>query len=389
MCAVPPEEARVLELGCAHGVNLMPLAARHRGARFVGVDLAANQIEVGQRRAEELGLSNLELRCADVLDLEFEPDSFDYVIAHGLFSWVPDPVRDAVLGLCRRVLAPDGVAYISYNAMPAWGVRNGIRHVLEMTTRGVEDSGAKVGRARETLRTLGAGDALRGTAEGALLEQELEGLVDKPDAYLLHEYLAPAHRAFYLDEFTEWAGRHGLQYLDDVAPPGVDEEVLATTRAGFAKLHADRVTVEQMTDVAIYRQFRSTLLVHDRLRLSEAKAALVADSPSLLPPPPRAEISALARLEARDLGFVSTSDHEFVPLDPFFGALVELLDGSRTVDALCDVLTPRVLAGEIPLGTANGSPPTEAELNQGLSKVVARAIEDFANHGLLASPSTT
>src|SRR5262245_57173699 len=110
----PPQadSARVLELGCASGGNIIPLAARFPKAHFVGLDLSALHIREGSRRIGALGLKNIDLRQADLAETQFAPDSFDYVICHGVFSWVPEAVQESILAICRTALTNDGLAVI-------------------------------------------------------------------------------------------------------------------------------------------------------------------------------------------------------------------------------------------------------------------------------------
>jgi SAM-dependent methyltransferase len=126
----PVETARVLELGCAAGANIIPLAVFYPGAEFVGIDLGRRQIEDGVRRISGLGLANIELRCESITDLPHDAGSFDYIICHGVYSWVPEPVREAILALCRRHLSPNGVAYVSYNVLPGWRAMQPLRDAL-------------------------------------------------------------------------------------------------------------------------------------------------------------------------------------------------------------------------------------------------------------------
>ena len=114
------ENARVLEMGCAAGGNLLPFALNHPNAQVVGIDLSPQQIEAGQRVAEAAGARNLDLRAMSLTDITAEFGEFDYIICHGVFSWVPPDVRDAILRICRTNLAPEGIAYISYNIYPGW-----------------------------------------------------------------------------------------------------------------------------------------------------------------------------------------------------------------------------------------------------------------------------
>jgi SAM-dependent methyltransferase len=192
--AIDPTSARVLELGCAHAVNLMPIAAALPGAQLVGIDRSARQIALAQKRTREAGLANLDLRCADVMDLELGEQRYDYVIAHGLISWVPDSVRDRVLQLAHDALAPRGVVYLSYNTMPAWGVRGAVRRALLELVGDTTDERVQIERARAGLAWLTELRPFAGTAEDVVLHEELDGLRDKPDMYLLHEYLVPSSR---------------------------------------------------------------------------------------------------------------------------------------------------------------------------------------------------
>ncbi|MCA9712754.1 MAG: class I SAM-dependent methyltransferase, partial [Myxococcales bacterium] len=254
--AARPEVARVLELGCAHAVNLMPMAFHLPGARLLGVDLSPVQIERAEARARALGVDNLELRCCDVMALDLGERRFDYVIAHGLYSWVPEPVRARVLALCREGLAPDGVAYVSYNAMPAWGIRGAIARALQEGVGDADDVREQLRRARATLERLERVQPLQGTAEGALLRTELEALRDRSDSYLLHEYLVPCNRAFYLREMVERAATAGLRTLGDGAPSGLSPRERRAAHEGLRALTDDPVAVEQLVDIVGFRQFR-------------------------------------------------------------------------------------------------------------------------------------
>src|SRR5258705_7596626 len=122
------ERARVLELGCASGGNIIPLAARFPHARFLGIDLAQRHIGEGRQRAAALGLANVELRQGDLTQASFAGERFDYVICHGVFSWVPQAAQDAILRICRDTLADNRVAALSYNVFPGLHFRKILRH---------------------------------------------------------------------------------------------------------------------------------------------------------------------------------------------------------------------------------------------------------------------
>src|SRR5205085_5907592 len=135
----PPQRARVLELGCADGSNLIPMAAELADSRFVGIDLSPRQIENGRAMAGEMALENLELRAMSILDADVSLGQFDYIICHGVFSWVTTDVQEKILEICRANLAPNGVAYVSYNTYPGWRLREAARDMVVFHTRHCTD----------------------------------------------------------------------------------------------------------------------------------------------------------------------------------------------------------------------------------------------------------
>src|SRR5262245_44493170 len=125
-----PFTARVLEIGCGAGGNLMAMAAATPGIQAVGIDLAAEPIREGQKAIAEIGLANIELRNEDVRALtEGKLGAFDYVVAHGVYGWIPEDARDALLASIATALTPDGIAYVSYNAEPGGYFRRMLRDV--------------------------------------------------------------------------------------------------------------------------------------------------------------------------------------------------------------------------------------------------------------------
>src|SRR5579872_1247924 len=116
--AAPVENCRYLEIACGEGTHLIAAAIGLPNAKFVGIDLSSAAIERGNTIIAELGLSNVTLSTADLTNWVPPTDGFDYVIAHGLYSWVPKFVRDGLFALLSRCLGKEGVGYVSYNAYP-------------------------------------------------------------------------------------------------------------------------------------------------------------------------------------------------------------------------------------------------------------------------------
>src|SRR6516162_3678009 len=147
----PPQTARILELGCGTGANLIAIADSLPGARCVGLDLSPSHVAVGREQVRALGLTNVELRSGSILDVGPVWGTFDYILCHGVYSWVPPPVQDHLLTICARNLAPDGVAYVSYNVYPGWHISGLIRDMVNYHGRRFLDPRERVDQVRAFL----------------------------------------------------------------------------------------------------------------------------------------------------------------------------------------------------------------------------------------------
>ncbi|MEM6295187.1 MAG: class I SAM-dependent methyltransferase [Myxococcota bacterium] len=370
----PSTRARVLEIGCAHGVNVIAMAARMPEATFVGVDVDAAAVGVGRRRIEELGLRNVQLHAVDLAAFEAEASSFDAIVAHGVFSWVDEDTRAALWRLLARALSPAGIAYLSYNVRPG----DGIREVLRMA---VAISDASPASALEALREA---PGLQATHRGKAVLAEIDAALSYGENYVAHEYATAHHQAFSVSEVWETAEAHGLHYVDDVAPMGIQPEAFAIAAAEACARHEDRRAAEQMLDLAVVRQFRATLL--SKTAPARTRLAATKEHAAKVPPmPTHPRVLPLTRLESVELGFVSTPGNNYQPLHPLHAALLEAMDGTRDREALVALVRARVDAGEVTLPTQQGTPPTTEELDAGLGDVVDAALRDCLGAGLIVA----
>src|SRR5262245_14549100 len=140
----PVAKCRVLELGCASGGNIVPMAELLPESWFVGVDLSGRQIADGERIVRAAGRTNVRLRHASILDVDDSYGPFDYILCHGVFSWVPDVVREKILDICSKHLTPNGVAYVSYNTYPGWHMRGMIRDMMRFHALRFDSSDLRV-----------------------------------------------------------------------------------------------------------------------------------------------------------------------------------------------------------------------------------------------------
>ena len=249
----------MLELGCGDARNLIPMALALPGASFVGIDAAPKAIARGQGLVAELGLENVTLEVRAIQELTPAPGGFDYVIAHGVYSWVPAAVRDRLLAVCREALGDAGVAYVSYNALPGGRLREALRDMLVFHTAELSDPRERVTQARALLRFLVEGAP--GEHElGALMRGQAESMLQRGDATLLHDELAEVNDAVYFHEFAAHAARHGLQYLAEA--DFFEMQIGAASEPAADALLAveDPVRREQYLDFLKARMFRQTLL---------------------------------------------------------------------------------------------------------------------------------
>jgi SAM-dependent methyltransferase len=258
----PLECCRVLELGCGVGGNLIPMALSLPGARFVGVDLSPRQVEMGREAVRALGLTNVDLRALDILDLDAGFGQFDYVICHGVYSWVPPAVRDKILDVCRNNLRPDGLAYVSYNTYPGWHLRGMVREMLRYHVRQFDDPHERVGQARALLEFLVGTAGGPQSVYGAMLKHESAMLAEASDTYLYHEHLEEVNHPEYFHEFAGRAAARGLQYVAEAQASPLPSTLSPEACATLERLAGDLVQAEQYLDFVRFRTFRRTLLCH-------------------------------------------------------------------------------------------------------------------------------
>lgn len=266
----PPASCRVLELGCGLGGNLIAMASALPGSTFVGVDLSAPQIEAGRSDARALGLTNIELRAMNILDVNDSFGTFDYILSHGVYSWVPPDVQAKMLALVRALLAPSGVAYISYNTLPGWHIRGLIRDALlrESGQEGTPEQ--RIRRARELLSLLAMApsDASFGNA---WMKSEVDMLERLSDSYILYEHLVKNNRPVYFKDFAHAAGIAGLRYLADaIFYTMVPERFGKAVAAKISEMSRTILDTEQYMDMLDMRYFRRTLLCHREVEVDRS-----------------------------------------------------------------------------------------------------------------------
>jgi methyltransferase-like protein/2-polyprenyl-3-methyl-5-hydroxy-6-metoxy-1,4-benzoquinol methylase len=266
----PVTHCRVLEIGCATGSNILPMALSLPQASFVGFDYSARQIEAAQAAAEAVGITNVRLLHRDIRAVTPELGEFDYIIAHGIYSWVPADVREHLLGICKQNLAPDGLAFVSYNVYPGWHMLGTLRDMMLYHVRDIRDPRERAAEARSLLNFMAESVPTAQRARSALLnaysaflQGEMKRLGPKADGFLLHDELEEVNDPVYFWQFMEQASRHGLQYVNDYDfRGGLPNHYEPKVAEAFIHKARNVIEMEQYLDFLRSRSFRQTLLCH-------------------------------------------------------------------------------------------------------------------------------
>lgn len=256
----PFPRSRVMEIGGGDAVNLVSMAMAAPEAEFYSFDLSARAVEAGRDLVRRVGLANVHVEQADLCDIPAEWGRFDYIIAHGVYAWVPAPVREAMMALVGDRLTEQGVAMISYNVMPGCRNRQTLRDIMLDAAGGVADPQQRIAAGRAALEFhLERWDMdkphLRAVAE------EARDLLRRPDGVIFHDEMGEVYEPQFVSDVVAAARRHGLDYLGDTQLalaadllwPG-DFAAAAAARTG-----GDLVRYEQLKDFEDGRAFRQSL----------------------------------------------------------------------------------------------------------------------------------
>jgi len=272
----PLEQAVVLELGCAYGTNLLVMAEAHPEARFIGFDIDLEAIEEAQSVAQEAKLTNVEFVASSNMLESLKHHTFDYILAHGLFSWVSDEVKEEILQLCQTTLSRDGVGYINYNCNPGWLNASSIRELFINDIKNVKGA-ERIDRFRDKLSSFKG--ALQNVSDNkkakAYLQREVELLEERNDGFLAGEMFSEHNDPFYISEFCQWLDEYELEYLGDANPalhiqvdPPKEVQILIGECSGNV------IKQLQTIDFLEHRKFRSSLV-----RKKRSPSAIKKESP--------------------------------------------------------------------------------------------------------------
>lgn len=264
----PASTARILEIGSSYGGNLISQALFYPKATFTGIEIAPTQVSVGKTYIDQLGITNLALLEGDVNESHQHLGTYDYIIAHGFYSWVDEETKDNFLRLCKEHLGSNGILYMSYNSYPGWHKMDSVRALLEFANKDIDtlNHREKVRHGKTVASKLGTlmleYDTVK-NQQGPFL-QSLRQTLQKQDCYVGHDHLEPVNTPVYFHQCMDHMAEHGFTYLCDcdlnLSFPDVYDETLRTQLQELAP--HDPLAREQYIDFMLNTAFRKSLFTH-------------------------------------------------------------------------------------------------------------------------------
>lgn len=263
------ETANILEIGCSFGGNIIPIARHFPKANIVGLDLSQKQISVGKTAIEAMGLNNIELDHQDISTYQVPAKKFDYIICHGVFSWVPEEVKEAIFQVIADGLSDNGVAIVSYNTYPGWKISEVYRDAMSYRSRPVDDMREKIKYGFGMLDFLKE-HLPKESPWGVAIDQHYDHIRNADMSYLAHEYFEIFNSPCYFHQFMDLAHEKGLNFVCEAdfqnhffPPIALDDE---SYQALKREADGDIIKLEQLSDFLSNRKFRQTLLTRKTIK---------------------------------------------------------------------------------------------------------------------------
>ncbi|MGY0398778.1 MAG: methyltransferase regulatory domain-containing protein [Ostreibacterium sp.] len=277
------ETANILEIGCSFGGNCISIAQQYPKTHVLGLDLSKKQIALGRQAIKAVGLKNIELKHQDITTYDPPKKHFDYIICHGVYSWIPDTAKDAIFRVISEGLSEHGVAIVSYNTYPGWKIREVYRDAMRYRSQPVADVKEKIRYGFGMLDFL-KDNLAKNSPWGVAIDYYYDHIRKASKSYLAHEDFEGINNPCYFHEFMQLAEARGLTFVSETdfythfSPPvvGMDAKAHAALKK---EANGDIIKLEQLRDYLSNRQFRQTILTRkeNRQKISIGKEAVSYD----------------------------------------------------------------------------------------------------------------
>ena len=252
-----------LELGCGFGASTVVNAGAFPRAEFHGCDLIPAHIEGGRQHAAALGVTNVTFHEADFDHLLARGlPACDFIVLHGVYSWVDAEARDAVRRVVRALLQPGGIVYVSYNCLPGWASEAPLRKLLvELSMPGSDDTAQRTAAALASLTAFSRARPRYFKANPSAVTA-IEAYNKRDTQYVVHEFMNAAWQPFYSVDIADELGDIGLRYVGSATLAENHPALVldAESAKAIAALETDRQR-QVATDFATNQRFRRDVFV--------------------------------------------------------------------------------------------------------------------------------
>ncbi|OUD13844.1 class I SAM-dependent methyltransferase [Thioflexithrix psekupsensis] len=255
----PVATARILDIGCGDGTHIIGVAQSLPNSHCVGIDYAANAIAIGQKTIDDIGLKNVTLHTANLCDLQVDLGQFDYITAHGFYSWVSEEVQQALLRFCQQHLSENGLVYLSYNTLPGWHAKNMVRDMMKHHVSPSQSLSEQAQSARQLIQFAAQLHQEGKNYYAQFLTDINAHLSGLPDSYIVHEYLAEENHPVYFQDFMRTVSSFQLNYVTDIEFKKYQHLQLKQFLEEQLQVR-DALAQEQYVDFLFKREFRSSIL---------------------------------------------------------------------------------------------------------------------------------
>ena len=277
------------DLGCGQGVTAAVLATTHPVGEFHGIDAMPVHVEFAAGLAAEAEAANARFHIVDFAAALDRPlPRFDYIVAHGVYSWVDEAVRAQLRRFIDRRLKSGGLVYVSYNALPGWTGDLPFQYLArELAATASGDSAARFGQASGMIDRL-AQAGVRPLAASHTVRELRDKPFAYPPSYLVHEFLQASWQALYVTELRRDMAEIGLKSVGSAYLVENFDSWVLTRRARRLLAEIDDPDLRELVrDFCLDQRFRADVFARDAepLDASEQQRRLLAAGLTLSRPP--------------------------------------------------------------------------------------------------------
>lgn len=264
----PSRNFRYLDAGCGQGFNLILAAAAHPESEFVGLDFMPGHIAHGRDLAKRCGLSNIRFLEADFVHLAADPAAikalgdFDYVVCHGIATWISPEVKAPLFSLVGHLLKPGGIFYNSYNTLPGWLSVTPFQHLVRLQQQGKMGAGQgteAIATARAIMDTLLEHGAL--AQHFPTLKARIASMAELDPAYLVQELNNQFWQPVFVSQMIDDLSAVKLDYLGTATLGDMYLDMVPPEIIKLMDQETDQKVKLQIQDYAVYKGFRRDLYV--------------------------------------------------------------------------------------------------------------------------------